>query len=224
MMMLVLLALSPKPARAVTTPISSLEWATQILEEVLTIPEGGIPRSVLDKALAVAVFPNATRSELSGGGALAEGIIIAKNEDGTWTNPAFVIMREPVSGTDLASLTNDALLVFRNRESIRVLEKAPLTLGLDAVAESGPLANTQKPGDTGQAQIYSYTRDKKSLVGLTLTGVVLQFDRGSNEDLYGRKGITLGEIFTGKQLVVPVAAGKLKCTLAMHTDIRQMCG
>jgi len=224
-----LLALLSRPARAATTPVSSLEWATQVLEEVLTIPQGGIPRSVLDQAKAVAVFPNATRSDLSGGGQVAEGIIVARNSDGTWTNPALISLRESASESEQAGLTNDLILLFRTSEGISALENAPLTLGSGVTVEGGPLGDIDKggihkPDTNGQAQVYSYSIARGELVGLVPKGAVLQFERAANEELYGKKDIALGEIFTSKSIDVPVVAGKLKCTLAMHTNFKQMCG
>jgi lipid-binding SYLF domain-containing protein len=216
-------ALSPKPAEALTTPVSSLIWATQVIEEALTIAQGGIPKSVLEQARAIAVFPDATRSQLYGGQQVAEGIIVKKSSDDTWSNPALVYMWEPAAGLSRTDLTGNTILIFRNSSAIDALEKAPLNLGSGVTVEGGPLEEPLKPQDPKQAQIYSYSLKRGSIAGFSLTGAVLQFDKAANGDLYGKE-MNLRDIFSSKGTNVPVAAGKFKCTLAMYTNARQMCG
>ena len=220
-----LLALLPKATWGVSTPVSSMEWATRVLEEVLVIPQGGLPRSIFNQAQAVVVFPGATRSGLAEGGRVAEGVMVSKNPDDTWSNPALVSLREPASGSSQAGLTNDFILVFTDREGVNALGKAPLVLGSDVTVEGGPLEGVDKLGSVGQAQVYSYSLERGGeLAGLALTGVVLQFDRAANEDFYDTQGLTLTGIFTNRSIAVPVVAGRFKCTLAMHTHVKQMCG
>lgn len=212
-------------AGAVTTPVASLEWATRVIDEVLSVPMGGISNDVLARARAMAIFPAATRSQLTDGGELAEGVIVARNPDGTWSNPGFLNLREYTSGPVRSHPESDFILVFTSPEAVDALERGALTLGTNVTVAPGPVADRKLDRAPEQAQVYSYSRgQRKSLAGFPLTGVVMKYDRAASGDLYDTRGITLKEIFTSKRLTEPVGAGRIKCTISMHTRAAQMCG
>jgi lipid-binding SYLF domain-containing protein len=219
-----LLALSGYRAAAVTTPVSSIEWARQILDRALTLPHGGIAESVLTSAQAIAVFPDATRSGDGDGGVWREGIVVTKRPDGTWSNPALFRLKGASPGLSGAYGTHDSILVFRNTAGLKELEEGSLSIGKEIAVTGGPLEGAERPDAAEQPAIYSYSFMNGSLAGINLTGAVLHFDRTANETFYGKERISPKEVFTGKGVKVPVAAGRFKCALAMHTHAHQICG
>jgi len=52
--------------------------------------------------------------------------------------------------------------------------------------------------DVSLAEIYSYARTRGLFGGIAVDGSVIAIDKAANEDLYGKKGVTATEIFSGK--------------------------
>ena len=65
--------------------------ATTVIEEIMAAPDQGVPRSIMEKAAAIAVFPGLLRAGFVLGGQRGRGILSARDKkNGGWSSPAFL--------------------------------------------------------------------------------------------------------------------------------------
>ena len=78
------------PAVAATKEEQRVADASDVLDQLLRIPEKSIPPSLLARAYAVAVIPNVIKAGFVFGGRRGKGVIVVRQDNDTWSNPAFV--------------------------------------------------------------------------------------------------------------------------------------
>src|SRR5690606_18143415 len=113
--------------------------ATQVLEELLQMPEQNIPTWLLERAHAVAVIPDVIKVGLGVGGRRGKGVLVVRKDNGEWSNPIFVNLTGGSFGFQVGVTSTDIVLVFTSRHSIEGIVGGKVTLGADASVAAGPL-------------------------------------------------------------------------------------
>ncbi len=167
--------------------IERLEAATAVFEEIMDAPDSSIPRSIFEKAEAVAIIPNTVKAGFIFGGHRGKGVISARNEQGEWSQPAFLIMTGGSFGLQFGGQAVDHVLVIMNRRGLEKLLQNQFKFGADASAVVGPVGrDTEASTDLSmRAEILSYSRTRGLFAGVTLKGSTIRADRDANERFYG---------------------------------------
>ena len=167
--------------------IERLENATAVFEEIMQAPDNAIPRAILEKAAAVAIIPNTVKAGFIFGGHRGKGVISARNEQGEWSQPAFLTLTGGSFGLQIGGQSVDLILVVMNRRGLEKLLQNEFKIGGDASVVVGPLGrDTEASTDlTMRAEILSYSRTRGLFAGITLKGSTLTADRDANERFYG---------------------------------------
>ena len=98
---------------------NTIEKAERTLDYVMENPVHGIPKSLINKSEGIVIFPGACKVAAGPfNGAGGRGIAVVHNEDGSWSNPFFVILREGSQGFQIGGPTSDIVLLFKNRSDI----------------------------------------------------------------------------------------------------------
>jgi len=170
--------------------------STQVLSELLRMPEQNIPTWLLERAYAVAVVPSVIKVGLGIGGRRGKGVLVIRKDNGTWSNPVFVNLTGGSFGFQVGVQSADVVLVFTSKQSIEGIVGGKVTLGADAAVAAGPIGRQSSAAtDIGlTAQVYSYSRASGLFAGVALDGSALTIDGRSNEAFYGRPGILASEI------------------------------
>lgn len=170
--------------------------ATQVLNELVGVPDQNIPAWLLERAHAVAVVPDVIKVGLSIGGRRGKGVLIVRRDNGQWSNPLFVNLTGGSFGFQIGVQSTDVVLVFTSRQSIEGIVGGKVTLGADASVAAGPVGRQGSVAtDIGlTAQVYSYSRAVGLFAGIALDGSALTIDHRSNESFYARPGILPSEI------------------------------
>jgi lipid-binding SYLF domain-containing protein len=181
------LLLGSGPAFAQHEELERLESATMVFEEIMDAPDNAIPRSILEKAEAVAIIPNTVKAGFIFGGHRGKGVISARNEDGEWSQPAFLTLTGGSFGLQIGGQTVDLVLVIMNRTGLEKLLKNEFKFGGDASAVVGPVGrDAEATTDLYlRAEIVSYSRTRGLFAGVTLKGSTIKADRDANERFYG---------------------------------------
>ena len=108
-----------------------VETSTQVLNEIMAIPEQGIPPALLRNAKAVAVLPGVIKAGLILGGRGGYGILVVHNEDGSWSNPNFIGLAGGGIGLQIGAQATDFILVFKSRKDVDTIVRGKTTLGAD---------------------------------------------------------------------------------------------
>jgi len=164
-----------------------MDNANRVLEQLLVIPEQGIPPALLRDAYAVAVLPNVVKLGFGVGGRFGSGIMVVRRPDGRWSNPSFVNLGGGSLGLQIGAQSTDIVLVFRTERSVETLYKGKMTLGGDIAVAAGPMGRlTSAATDiTLRAEVFSYSRNRGLFAGLSIEGAVLGIDRKGNQSYYG---------------------------------------
>jgi lipid-binding SYLF domain-containing protein len=164
--------------------------ASEVLDDLRSIPLKGIPPTLLRGAEGVAIIPHAVKAGLIIGGRFGEGLVMVRNPDGTWSNPVFISLAGGSFGWQIGVQSADIVLVFRSRRSLdRVLQgKGKLTLGADVAVAAGPVGRQAEAGTDAklQAEIYSYSRSRGLFAGLALEGAAILNNGRLNEEFSQR--------------------------------------
>jgi lipid-binding SYLF domain-containing protein len=182
------LALSPLPISAQSDEADRVAAATLVLNEIMGADDQGVPRSIMEKAEAIAVFPSLIKGAFIVGGQRGRGIISARDpKSGTWSAPAFLTITGGSVGFQIGGQAVDLLLVVQNRRGLEQLVSNQFKIGADASVAAGPIGRDASASTDIQmrAQILSYSRSRGIFAGVSLNGSTIRQDRDANERFYG---------------------------------------
>ncbi len=170
--------------------------SVEVFQDLLTLPEKGIPPALLRKAQAIAIIPGYIKAAYVIGGEHGKGVIAVRRDDGSWSAPAFVEMTGGSVGFQIGFEKSDFILVFKDRRSVATIDKGKFTLGGSASVAAGPVGRAARAStDTHfEAEVYSYSRSKGIFAGISLNGAALEMDKGANERFYQKPGIKVDDI------------------------------
>ncbi len=205
-------------AQAATVLDQRVDTSTQILQDLRHMPENAIPPALLSRAYAVAVIPSVIKAGFIVGGTYGKGILVARRADGTWSNPAFVMLTEGSFGFQAGAQSTDLILVFKTQRALDGISSGKITLGGDASIAAGPVGRqaTAATDIQMQSEIYSYARSRGFFAGVSLQGGVLSMDRKANGEYY--QGETSpAKILTDATIPAPQSGRRFIDTLAAMT-------
>ncbi len=166
--------------------------AARVFEQIMGVREKSIPRELLDRAEAVAVFPSVVKAGFIVGGRGGNGVI-SRRIKGGWSAPAFFKMGGASIGAQIGASKTDFVLLFMNESALKGLLEDKFEMGGEASAAAGPVgrAASATTNLTLDAGILSYSRSRGLFAGLELKGAVINPDNNLNEAVYGMKANTL---------------------------------
>ena len=170
--------------------------ASEAFADIMNVRDQAIPKELLDKAEAIAVFPGVLKAAFIVGGRGGQGVI-SRRVKGGWSAPAFFNINGGSFGPQIGAQKTDYVFLIMNQDGINGLLKDKFELGGEAGVAAGPVgreaaASTSPRLDAG---ILSYSRSKGAYIGAALKGAYISPDNDLNEAIYGSKA---DEILTGK--------------------------
>lgn len=212
---------TPQTARA-NEEADRLDEAIIVLQEIMDAPDAAIPEAILERSVAIAVFPSTVRAGFFVGGQRGRGFIAARNEDtGDWSAPAFLTLTGGSIGLQVGAQSVDIILLIQNRRGLSRLLDNQFTLGGDVSAAVGPVGRRLEASTDLQmtAEILSYSRTRGIFAGVTLGGATLRADRDANERFYGERLDSTQIVLDGETgSAVPDAVTRLREALDSLTN------
>jgi lipid-binding SYLF domain-containing protein len=182
--------------------------STTVLANIIDKPNG-IPRSLLDKAACVLVYPGVKKVGVGVGVGYGRGVLVCRSGkmDGSWGAPVMYTLDTSSLGAQLGTTsTNYVLLVMSQNGADKVL-LGNVKLGSDATAAAGP-AGAQAAGFSDpKVDILTYSQTKGLFAGASLGGASVGADNKADQQLYG-KTVDAVEIIRG-DVAVPTTAKAL---------------
>jgi lipid-binding SYLF domain-containing protein len=191
------------PAAAATKEEERVGDAADVLDQLLRIPEKTIPPALLSRV----------------GARRGKGIIVVRQDDNSWSNPAFITMTGGSIGWQIGAQSTDVILVFRTRKGVENIANGKLTLGADASIAAGPVGrHTSVATDIQfQAEVVSYSRSRGLFAGVAFEGAGVTMDRKANAAFYGSTSMSPERIFESSPNVAPNIANKFVQILTAQT-------
>jgi len=167
--------------------LERLKAATTVFEEIMEAPDNAVPRAILERAEAIAIMPNTVKAGFIFGGHRGKGVLSARNEQGEWSQPAFLTLTGGSFGLQIGGQAIDLVLVVTNRRGLEKLIQNEFKFGGDVSAVIGPVGrDAEATTDLHfRAEILSYSRTRGLFAGITLKGSTITADRDANERFYG---------------------------------------
>src|SRR5438876_8146104 len=207
---------SAKKARAAASQSAK---AARVFDQIMGTRERSIPRDLLDRAEAVAVFPGVLKGGFIVGGRGGSGVI-SRRVTGGWSAPAFFDLGGGSIGLQIGVASTDYILLFMNEHAVDSLLSDKFEIGGEGSAAAGPVGRSASASTDVKlnAQILSYSRSKGAFAGLELKGVVIKPDNDDNTQVYG---MTARDILTGPNKIsmdkMPAGVRVFPQTLARYS-------
>src|SRR6201993_1846180 len=194
--------------------------ASQVLQDLRTERDKGIPDRLLERAYGIAVFPDLTKAAFFVGGRRGHGALVVRDKQGRFSNPVFVTMTGGSFGWQWGVQLTDIVLVFTTPKGVEGINGGKVTLGADASVAAGPVGRQASAAtDAGfKAEVYSYSRNKGVFAGLALDGSVITIDDGANAQFYKKPGVTAGDIIAGNVTTDDESARRFLAAVASSTS------
>ena len=158
-----------------------------VLDDIQSAPDQGIPEEVLGSAECVAVVPTMLNGGFIVGARFGRGVSSCRTPKG-WSAPAFFTIKGGSFGLLAGGQAVDLVMLIMNQDGMKNLLSSQFKLGANASAAAGPVGR-HASADTDwklKAQVLSYSRSRGLFAGLELTGAVINQDKDSTRDFYGR--------------------------------------
>ena len=184
--------------------------SSEVLKQILDMPDKGVPLSVLRGSRCVIVLPSVKKVAVGIGATYGRGVMTCRTgEDykGPWSAPIMMASSGGNIGFQIGGQATDFVIIALNDQGAKSLVSNKVKLGADASVAAGPVGRTAEASTNAsmKAQMLSYSRSRGVFGGVSLSGATLRPDGGANENLYGRK-VTPQEIMAGKVTMPPEAA------------------
>jgi lipid-binding SYLF domain-containing protein len=195
-----------------------LKEAITVLDEVMAAGDKSVPRNIMERAEAIAVFPSLVKAGFVVGGSRGHGAISVRDpKTGAWSSPGFLTITGGSFGLQIGAQAVDLILVVQNRRGLEQLLRNQFKIGADAAVAAGPVGRETSASTDIQlrAQILSYSRTRGIFAGITLNGSTIRQDRDANERFYGTAFRTTQIVNEGRG-GAPEPVPAWKAALARH--------
>ena len=187
--------------------------AADVLNEIQSAPDSGIPQDILGHAECVAVVPSMLKGGFVVGAKYGRGLASCRTPKG-WSAPAFFMISGGSFGFQIGGQAVDLVMLIMNNDGMQHLLSSQFALGADASVAAGPVGRHAE-GNTDwkmRAQVLTYSRTRGVFAGATLNGALMKQDKDSTRDFYGHMG-TFKAALTG-EVDPPAQAHPFLATLA----------
>lgn len=160
-----------------------------------------IPQKVIENAVGLAIFTT-MRTGLWISGAGGSGVLVARQEDGSWSPPSGILLHTAGLGFLVGVDIYDCVLVINNPKALEAFTKIRATLGGEISAVAGPVGMggvLENDGKWKQANrpVFTYLKSRGFYAGVQVDGTVVIERTDENARFYGQT-IGVADILAGK--------------------------
>jgi len=198
---------------------SQLQKATNVMNEIMSTPDKGIPHDLLDKAVCVGIVPSEIKFAFGFGGTYGRGVLVCrKGGNGLWDAPSMFTMGGASVGFQIGGKATDVVFLVMNPGGMKKLVQDSVKLGAELSVAGGPVGRSAEGATDAQlhAEILSYSRSRGLFGGASLDGAVYKQDEDDNQKVYGRR-VTAKEILIDGTVRPTRAAEGLDGTLTKYS-------
>ena len=112
--------------------------AAKVFTEIMNVREKAIPKELLDKAEAIAVFPGVVKAAFIFGAKGGQGVISRRTRNG-WTAPAFFNISGGSFGAQIGATKTDYVLLIMNDAGVKGLLEDKFEMGGEVGVAAGPV-------------------------------------------------------------------------------------
>ena len=161
--------------------------AARALDAIMLVPDKAIPRDLLTRAKAIAVFPQVLKVAFTIGGEGGRGVV-SRRVGGGWDRPVFLRAGGASIGSQFGASSTDFFLLLMNDDSVAALMRDKFELGGEAGVAAGPVGREAGAATDAlmQAEVLSYSRSRGLFAGVNVKGIVLKPEDALNLAVYNK--------------------------------------
>jgi lipid-binding SYLF domain-containing protein len=193
--------------------------AADMMTDIMSAPDKGIPQDLLEKAQCIVVVPGVKKGAFIVGAKYGKGFMLCRKESGVgWSAPAAIRVEGGSFGFQIGVSDTDVVMLVMNKNGVQKLLQSKFTLGADASVAGGPVGRDSSAETDAQlhAEMLTWSRSRGAFAGLSLQGATLRPDDDWNKEMYGKvmanRDIVMGEV------APPPAASKLLALLNKYSS------
>jgi len=190
-----------------------LQAASDVLNEIQSTPDSGIPNEIMGSAECVAVVPSMLKGGFIVGAKYGRGLASCRTAKG-WSAPAFFMVTGGSFGFQIGGQAVDLVMLIMNKNGMQHLLSSKFALGADASVAAGPVGRHAE-GNTDwkmRAEVLTYSRARGVFAGVSLNGAVMKQDKDTTREFYGHM-VTTRAALTGA-VDAPAGANPFLSTLS----------
>src|SRR5579863_10520741 len=157
-----------------------VQSAADVLNEIQSAPDSGIPNEILGSSECVAVVPSMLKGGFIVGAKYGRGLASCRTPKG-WSSPAFFTVTGGSVGFQIGGQAVDLVMLIMNKDGMKHLLSSQFALGADASVAAGPVGRHAE-GNTDwkmRSQVLTYSRARGVFAGVSLNGAVVKQDKDS---------------------------------------------
>ena len=183
---------------ALEDSVDRMDRSVNVLHEIMSTPDKGIPEEVMSGAKCIVVVPDLVKGGFVFGGKHGRGVATCRTGHG-WSAPAFVSVGGGSWGLQIGVEDVDLVMLVMNDHGFQHLLSSKFELTGEGSVAAGPVGRHASAGTDWKmnTEVLTYSRSKGVFAGLTLEGAVVQEDDDSTRAIYG-KDMRFRNILSGK--------------------------
>ncbi len=184
----------PKESKAT----DRVQASADVLNEIQSAPDSGVPQEILSRAECVAVVPSMLKGGFIVGAKYGRGVASCRTPKG-WSAPAFFLVEGGSFGFQIGGQAVDLVMLIMNNDGMQRLLSSQFTLGsgcLGGGGSSGTPRRRQHRLDDARAGA-DLLAGSRRFCRSSLNGAVMKQDKDSTRDFYGHM-VTFKAALTGE--------------------------
>jgi lipid-binding SYLF domain-containing protein len=179
--------------------IERLNMSADVLSQIISAPDKGIPEEVMSSAKCVVVVPHLVKGGFIIGGKHGRGVASCRTAQG-WSAPAFVSVGGGSWGLQIGVEGVDLVMLVMNDKGLQHLLSSKFQISGEGSAAAGPVGRHASAGTDWKldSELLTYSRSKGAFAGLTLEGAVIEPDEDSTKAIYGKdvgfRSVLMGQV------------------------------
>lgn len=175
-----------------------LQRSANVLQEIMSAPDKGIPRDLLNRARCMAIIPGFKKAAFGVGADYGRGFAVCRLGD-KWTGPAAIRTVGGSFGAQLGVESTDIVMLVMNQRGMDHILADKFTIGADVSGAIGPIGRTIAADTdlTLRAELLTWARAKGIFAGASLDGTTVTADRSEDRKMYG-SNVSNREILRGQ--------------------------
>jgi len=141
------------------------------------------------RAKAIIIVPNLIHAAFFLGGRGGNAVMMVRDPQGSWSNPAFYTLSGGSFGLQFGFQTSELIVTVMTEKGLNAIMDRQVTLGGDAGIAIGELGKGVNAATAMglKSDMYAFARSEGLYVGISLQGSVIAPRHTWNKDLYGTR-------------------------------------
>lgn len=165
--------------------MDELQRATEVMQQITSAPDSGVPDTVVQGAKCVAVIPKLVKGAFVVGGEHGRGVATCRTTNG-WSAAAPFAVSGISLGPQIGGKSTDLVMFVMNEQGMNQLMSGHFKVGGDLSAAAGPVGRQASAEAGWKAAILTYSSSKGAFIGASINGATLSQDDHATREWYGR--------------------------------------